>query len=225
MRILVQNKLVRLCCPIALGLHRHSPLPGPAPASRRGRTHSPPGHGYAQLYLGKDPDNHSTAQRGPGSPTCRASPRSLEQPRPPAPVRGRCDLRASPATALVCRFSLFHSKGSCGHVQLTGPKEFKNKTTRQRVKLMQVFSFCFFICFSFASVLEKRGVQGLAEKRRMYRASPAEAVAQARAMEGAQARLAPASGPESDVGDVSPLKKALPSCDPALAWESAQGRP
>ena len=164
MRILVQNKLVRLCCPIALGLHRHSPLPGPAPASRRGRTHSPPGHGYAQLYLGKGPDNHSTAQRGPGSPTCRASPRSLEQPRPPAPVRGRCDLRASPATALVCRFSLFHSKGSCGHVQLTGPKEFKNKTTRQRVKLMQVFSFCFFM-FLFCVGVGEEGGSGASRKK------------------------------------------------------------
>lgn len=184
MRILVQNKLLPAVVPPYCTWPtsaQSSSWAGPRQPPRP-RTDSPPGHGYVQLYLGKGPDTHSAAQRGPGSPTCWASP-----PKPgaaPAPVRRRCHLRVSPATALVCRFSLFHSKGSCGHVQLTGPKEFKNKTTRQRVKLMQVFSFCFFICFSFASVLEKRGVQGLAEKRRMYRASPAEAVAPARGRGG-----------------------------------------
>lgn len=96
MRILVQNKLLpAVVPPIALGLHQHSRLPGPAPASRRTRADSPLGHGYVQLYLGKGPDTHSVAQRDPAAcgprlgagadPPAGSAPGGLEQPRPPAP--------------------------------------------------------------------------------------------------------------------------------------------
>lgn len=102
MRILVQNKLLLAVVPpqrspthIALGrLQQHNPGPGPALAGRRTppppHTESKLGHGYVQLYLGKDPDSHSKAEHNPG--VSRDPGRVVASPwtHPPTPASATC---------------------------------------------------------------------------------------------------------------------------------------
>lgn len=239
MRVLAQNKLlpVRVRCSdwtavLHLGDHSaQSRLPGLGPSLHPlppPHTESELGTHYVQLYLeGSSQPQQITGITGP-LPACPLSPRSQEHkipPGPQAPARAvgpknhskNCETQPW----FVAFILFFFIAGLLWQRTIDWTQnEFQNKTTHQRVKLMQ-FGFCFEY---FLIYLRGRGGRGASRKEGCIYRGPT----------GLQHRLqlgpvwvtpALASGRQgNDLGDVSPFQRMFPSCDPALAWESVQDR-
>lgn len=98
--------------------------------------------------------------------------------------------------------------------------ESQSKTTHQLSLCSLVFDLSIFLF-----ILEWEGVEGFSrKKKRMYLQGSNWPRAQATAWP-IWVTPALASGSQgNDLGDISPFQRMLPSCDPALAWESAQDR-
>lgn len=120
---------------------------------------------------------------------------------------------------MVCRFYSFSYWGFCGNVQLTGPKmSLKIKPLISELSLCSLG----FVLNIFLFILEWKGMKGLAEKACIYRGPAGLGTGRSSAIWVTPALASRSQG--NDLGDVSPFQRMLPSCDPALAWESAQDR-
>jgi len=207
-----------------------APLPPPHTESKLGT------HFYVQLYLegsSRLPQNRSLGPQGHCLPT-PCPPRNQEQkiaPCPQSPARAvepknhlkNCEAWPWFCFVLFCflRFYSFSWCGFCGDVQRTGPKtSFKVKPLISGLSLCSlVFDLSIFLF-----ILEWEGVEGFSRKKRMYLQGSNWPRAQATAWPIWVTPVLASGSQGNDLGDISPFQRMLPSCDPALAWESAQDR-
>ena len=100
--------------------------------------------------------------------------------------------------------------------------------TPQRVKLMQSFVYIYIFFFFLLSQSGREGGRGVSRKRMLCTGVhlAEESGCGSGSLRGHGSHQLRPQSQGSNLGDISPLKKMLfPSCDPALAWESAQDRP